>query len=527
MLRLLQLSLSRFHPASYAQVPAKQQTDHSAFELPTPAYWTSHNYIVVRIDEIGTGQSPGRLNVFSPTILHAYPRVIEWASNQPWSTGKVGLLGISYYAVTQWYAAAQQPKGLAAIVPWEGFSDLYRDFVRHGGILSNNFFDVWWPRQVKSNQYGRPGKAAKNWGPDTIEGTLTSQELDDNLVDTPEKVVEARFADDPMFASMNINYADITIPFLSVGNLGGTGLHLRGNVFAFMHAASKFKYLRFISGRHDLPFFLDEEVELQRSFLDAFLHGNDTAGWSEEGKLPAVSLLLRKGNPGFNDIAAEAACFARRSESEWPLARTQYTKLYLTPDRQLSFEKPLALTRKLSYTALHSGDTAGSVTFSSPAFTVETEITGHIVLHVFVSVSGVAESECPSDIDIFVALHHFQGEHEIFYTGTTGQPIPVTNGHLRVSHRKVNSSHRYHNSFQPYRSYTSFDVQPVLPNEIYEVDIEIMPTNVVVGKGNRLVLEVGSRDTEHTDVFKHNHPTDRYDYKDTSTPLTTYHSPDY
>ena len=452
------------------------------------------------------------LNVFSPGILHAFPTVIEWASEQSWSTGKVGLLGISYYAATQWYAAAQNPKGLAAIVPWEGFSDLYRDFVRHGGILNNYFFDVWWARQVKATQYGRSGKASREWGPDTIEGALSEEELSYNLINTPQEVIKFPYADDPMFAAMNINYDDITVPLLSVANLGGTGLHLRGNVFAYTHAASQFKYLRFITGRHDLPFFLPEEVEVQRSFLDAFLHDKDPDGWSQKGSLPPVSLLLRKGNPGTNDIAAEAASFSRRPELEWPIARTQYKKLYLTADRGLSFEQPSSLTstRKISYDALNQTKLGHSITFSTAPLTNELEITGHMVLHLRVSVAGVRQNPCPSDIDIFVAVRHFNKENEqVFYTGTTGQPIPVTNGHLRVSHRKVQSDHRYHRPWLPYRSYLSSDVQPVIPNEIYEVDIEIIPTNVVIGQGGRLVLEIGSSDPEHTDVFKHNHPVDR------------------
>ncbi len=74
--------------------------------------------------------------------------VIEWAASQPWSTGKVGLLGISYYAGSQWRVAARQPKGLACMIPWEGMSDYYRDRCRHGGILSNTFIDFWWNRQV-------------------------------------------------------------------------------------------------------------------------------------------------------------------------------------------------------------------------------------------------------------------------------------------------------------------------------------------------------------------------------------------
>lgn len=103
-----------------------------------------------------------------------------------------------------------------------------------------------------------------------------------------------------------------------------------------MRASSQFKYMRFIVGRHDLPFYYEEEVENQRSFLDAFLKGEDTKGWATPGKLSPIELLVRKGEPEVGNAAQEAAVFRRRPESEWPLARTQYTKYYLTPEGGLS-----------------------------------------------------------------------------------------------------------------------------------------------------------------------------------------------
>jgi predicted acyl esterase len=103
-----------------------------------------------------------------------------------------------------------------------------------------------------------------------------------------------------------------------------------------MHAGSKFKYLRCITGRHDLPFYYKEEVEVQKSFLDAFLKGDDKEGWSVPGKLPAVDMCLRLGNPGFNNPRAEIEAFPRRKETEWPIARTQYTKFFLGKSGKLS-----------------------------------------------------------------------------------------------------------------------------------------------------------------------------------------------
>lgn len=117
------------------------------------------------------------MNTMSRDTAEAFFDVIEWASDRPWSTGKVGLLGISYYAGSQWRVAALQPRGLAAIIPWEGMSDYYRDRCRPGGILSNGFISFWWNRQVVTNQYGRPSRASAKWGEDTIEGNLSEREL--------------------------------------------------------------------------------------------------------------------------------------------------------------------------------------------------------------------------------------------------------------------------------------------------------------------------------------------------------------
>ena len=118
-----------------------------------------------------------------------------------------------------------------------------------------------------------------------------------------------------------------------------------------MKAGSSLKYLRFITGRHDLPFFYEEEVKVQQSFLDAFLKGKDTVGWSIPGKVPAVDLCLRKGNPGYNNAEAELTTFPRRSENEWPIKRTTYVDYYLSNSQALSLEKDL---------------TAGSLRYEAP-----------------------------------------------------------------------------------------------------------------------------------------------------------------
>lgn len=87
---------SVFHASSFAEVPEEHHSAHSAWETPDPKFWTRHGYAIVRADEIGLGQSPGVLNTMSRDTSLAFADVIEWCAEQPWSTGKVGLLGISY-----------------------------------------------------------------------------------------------------------------------------------------------------------------------------------------------------------------------------------------------------------------------------------------------------------------------------------------------------------------------------------------------------------------------------------------------
>ncbi|KAF5687231.1 hydrolase family [Fusarium circinatum] len=498
-----------FHPKSFSEVNPQHKSQHSAWETPDPGFWTKHGYAIVRADERGLGQSTGKLDTMSRGTSEAFFDVVEWAAEQPWSSGKVGLLGISYYAGSQWRVAARKPKGLSAIIPWEGMSDYYRDRCRHGGILSNSFIKFWWNRQVITNQYGRPGRNARNWGPDTIEGDLPEEELEANRQDQTIDNQVNRFRDEAYYASKEYDMGDIEVPLLSVGNWGGILLHLRGNIEGYINAGSKFKYLRLITGRHDLPFYYEEEVEIQRSFLDAFLKGEDRVGWSEEGKVAPVSLVLRKGNVGFNDAEKEKA-YPRREESEWPIARTQYKKLFLTPEQGLSWEEPKIERKKLTYKALGTLEKPEVVQFSTPAFEAETEITGHVVAHLNVSVSPDPSGPTPSDIDLFVTLRHFDpsGE-EVFYTGTAGDPVPLTKGWLRVSLRKVDTEHPKHREWLPHRNYTSKDVQPVIQGEVYGVDIEVWPTNVIVDKGGKLVFEVSSGDTQGSGIFLHNDQVDR------------------
>ena len=225
-----------FRKPSFDQVNAEHKSAHSAWETPDPSWWTSNGYAIVRADERGIGQSPGVLDTMSQGTSEAFFDVVEWAAQQSWSNGKVGLLGISYYAGTQWRVAARRPRGLAAIIPWEGMSDYYRDRCRHGGILSDRFIreylycsngchrtcanfeeGIWWHGQVLVNQYGRP-RPPHSLVPETIEGHLAEEELKANIKDQTVDNEIHKYRDEEYYASKDFNLKDIEVPLLSVAN---------------------------------------------------------------------------------------------------------------------------------------------------------------------------------------------------------------------------------------------------------------------------------------------------------------------
>ncbi|KPM34994.1 hypothetical protein AK830_g11574 [Neonectria ditissima] len=482
---------STFNKGSFAAVNPNQKDAHSAWETPSPSYWTAHGYVVVRVDEGGIGQSPGVENVTSKESIDGFFDSIEWAAEQPWSSGKVGLLGLSYYALTQWYVAARHPKGLSAMIPWEGLSDVYRESSRHGGIASSGFLNWWWNNSLRGNQYGYATPEEKAGRPKTLEGVLPEEELAANRTVVYDAVAENEFIDSPYYsAQKGFKLEDITTPLLSVANWGGIGLHLRGNVVGFAHVSSQFKYMRFIVGRHDLPFYYEEEVENQRSFLDAFLKVDDTKGWATPGKVPPIDMVIRKGEPEVGNAAQEADIFKRRPEYEWPLARTKYERFYLTEGSGLSL-KPAQGSRFFEYNA----PSGGSIEFSTGRFENDIEITGHSVLHLTVSLAAL-DGFSPSDMDVFVTLRHFNASgKEVLYTGSFSEPCPITRGWLRASHRAIDASSSVNKPYLPVHLHTAASARPVAADgTLYELDIELWPTNVVIAKGGRLVLEIAACD---------------------------------
>jgi predicted acyl esterase len=437
------------------------------WELVDPEKWVPDGYACLRIDSRGAGRSPGYLDVWSARETDDLYQCIEWAGTQPWSNGKVGINGISYYAMNQWTVGALKPPHLAALCIWEGSSDYYRELCRHGGILSD-FLASWHPRQVASVQHGvgdRGAKSAVTGEPVAGPQTLPKDELARNCADTPGEAKRRRLTDD-YYAARTAAFGNIEAPLLSAGNWGGMGLHTRGNFEGFMRAGSKQKWLEVHGDTHFTHFYSRYGEALQKRFFGHFLKGEDT-GWDKQ---PRVTLNIR--HPG--------ETFVLRAEHEWPLARTQWTKYFLQPDGGLGPNAPNSPTT-LSYEATGDG-----LTFRTPPLTQSLEITGPVVAKLWVS------SET-TDADLFLVLRVFDpAGKEVTFIGSNDPRSPVGLGWLRASQRKLDPKKSL-----PYRPWHTHDeAWPLTPGEPVELDIEIWPTCIVLPAGYRLALTVRGKDYE-------------------------------
>ena len=187
----------------------------TGWEAPDPAYWVPRGYVVVNADLRGWGHSDGTGELLSAQEADDYHDLIEWAGEQEWSNGKVGLSGVSYLAISQWGAAATRPPHLAAISPWEGFTDAYCDFMRPGGIREDGFLVVW------AKVLGRQRRS-----PVTVRAEQRARPLFDDWWRRLDRDLES-----------------IEVPALVCGSFSDHNLHSAGSLRGFLRIGSEHKWL--------------------------------------------------------------------------------------------------------------------------------------------------------------------------------------------------------------------------------------------------------------------------------------------
>jgi uncharacterized protein len=422
-----------------AEINPAHVSRHTAFEGPDPLYWVPRGYAIVVIDKRGNWYSEGQATFLSPEEALDFYDAIEWAGTQAWSNGKVGLTGVSYLTQTQWRVAELNPPHLAAMNPWEGWADTYREVAYHGGMPDTWFWPYLWDR----------------WG-------ASSTSVEDLEAETREHPLF-----DAFWESKAADYAKIKVPAFIVASWTDQGLHTRGTLEGFKQISSKEKWLE-IHGRKKWAYYYEpESVKRLQAFFDHFLLGKKTelAAW------PKVRLEVRE----------KYYVGTIRNEAEWPLARTDYTKLYLDAETRALTTTPSAKPASATYDSTGTG--AGACAQFDITFDTSTELVGHMKLKLWMA------AEDSDDMDIYVGVQKLDtaGKFVPFAYYAQFNDGPVALGWLRASHRELDAERS--TEFQPVHTHRRED--KLAPGEIVPLQIEIWPsgTRFEAGEGLRLIVQ--------------------------------------
>ena len=426
-------------PVLTAFTQGAEISDYAPIEAPDPLTWCPAGYAIVVPDPRGINSSEGDATAWSPQEGDDIHDTIEWIAEQSWSSGKVGMAGASYFGIVQWFAGATRPPHLAALLPYDGMSDLYREIVMHGGIPNTGFVSFW-NAQVRASH-----NLAENW--------MTAMKLHPFIDEYWQSKVPA--------------VENIDVPTYVVSCWSDHAVHTRGSLSAFMRLGTDQKWLE-VHGRNKWArMYTGESTRRQLAFFDRFLKDipNEVDSW------PKVRLEVRERI----DVGEE------RAEEEWPLARTRYTPFYLdAADGSLS-ATPVEETKSLSYdAAAHEPHAVFSHTFAE-----DTELTGYFKLKLWVEADGA------DDMDLFAAVQKWDtaGELVNFYYITRFRFGHAAHGWLRVSHRELDAERsKPHQPVHPH-----LREQRLQAGEIVPVEIEIWPSSTMFRAGEQMrVVVMGS-----------------------------------
>jgi predicted acyl esterase len=407
------------------------------FEGPDPRWWGSHGYAVAVADPRGAWLSGGDFHHNGIQEAEDCADTIEWLGTLSWSNGRVGMTGVSYLAAIQYLVAPLKPEPLAALNPWEGFSDWYREFAYHGGILETNFL----PRAS-----------------DNIRFSLHRTE------DTWENVQAHPLIDD-YWRSKELELERITQPAYLVASWSDQALHLRGTIEAWRRIASEDKWLEVHGQKKWAHYYQPSSRQRQLAFFDRYLRQRPTLldAW------PKVRIEVRDRH----GVAEE------RAEAEWPLARTEHRALHLDATTGTLRAAPTEVA-ELRYDA-REGRASFDWTFAEAV-----ELTGEASLRLWVEADG------SDDMDLFVALQKLDAVgNEVgftFYSFYENGPIAL--GWLRASHRALDTAAS--RPERPVHLHTGED--RLAPGECVPVEIEIWPFSVRFAPGETLRLVIAGKD---------------------------------
>lgn len=456
-------------------------------------WYVSQGYAYAHMDVRGSGRSDGEYGFFDARERRDLYEAIEWIAAQPWSTGKVGGIGHSYYATSQWCMASENPPSLACIAPFDGHLDLYRGWAYHGGVPCQ-FLTEWWCNNVRPiNLHPLNADAPPRDLPLDLPRALSLHPLED------EYWRERSFAD---------KLDGCRIPVFSIGAWCKLDLHLAGNIEGYRRMAGPKKLMVIAAPHMSAVQGAFESVEFHQrhllAFYDHYLKGADTgfvgqpdimlemrnapapatpAAWPPaEGARPVV-LHLGAGPTG----SVRSLNDGRLTEG---LADGTESTSYTYPDREWSLGN-------VQFTRVGPDAVSRNLTFTSPALGASVDLMGEAELTLWLSSSR-------ADTDVIVKLVE-QWPLSSGESARAAQPrsTVVAKGWLRASHRRVLD--RAHGLRHVHDT-----AEPLVPGEAYELAVALTPAAYRFSAGSRVRLDLSCADSPVTDaVFAHAYTPDK------------------
>ena len=410
---------------------------HTGFEAPDPLHWCPRGYAVASVDPRGLWNSEGDARHNGPQEAEDIYDTVEFFGGALWSNGRVGMLGVSYLAGSQFIAAAMQPPSLKAISPWECFTDWYREFVRHGGIPETGFI----PRASANMAFSR-GRTE-----DTAANIAANPLLND------------------YYTQKYPPLAHITVPAYVVASWSDHGLHTRGTLEAFSRIASPDKWLEVHGQKKWRYFYLPEQVARQQQFFDHYLLDRGP-GFADQ---PRVRLEIRD----------DESRHTHRHDISWPVDERGAERLWVDPAAGLLDREPPAASQ------VRFDSTTGRLDLST-TFADDTDVVGPMRLRLWL------ETEHADDADLFVAVRKFtaDGREMRWPFNAVFEDGPVALGWLRASHRALDESAS--SELRPVHPHDR--EEPLTPGVPVPLEIEIWPSATRFRAGERLVVTVLGRD---------------------------------
>ncbi|WP_239657161.1 CocE/NonD family hydrolase [Mycobacterium riyadhense] len=409
-------------------------SSETSWEAPDPVWWLAHGYVVINADLRGAGTSDGAGALMSDQEGRDVYDLIEWAGAQPWSNGSVGMLGVSYLAMSQFKAAALHPPSLKAICPWEGFTDAYRDLFNPGGIVENGFSRIW--------QAG------------VKRGMRTTEDIGVKRKAHPLR--------DHWWRSLVPDLASIEVPMLVCGSFSDNNLHSRGSFRAFEKVGSTDKFIYTHRGGKWATFYSDDARRAQLAFFDRYVKHLDVP------KPPPVRLEVRERR----DVIAEV-----RTEQQWPPKDIRWRNLYLADNGMLG-TAPATVDGSVTF---HTRRRAAAFTFPVPR---DLELTGPMSVSLWVSVDGA------DDVELFVGVEKWVGKQWVSFEGSYGFGRDrVTTGWQRASLREIDTEQS--TAYEPVHTFQRR--QPLSPGEIVQVEVALGPSATAFHAGDRIRLLIAGR----------------------------------